>query len=184
MRAKEFRVIKGEKCWECCRCERWRSESEFHRDKRKLNGLDSRCRECRPIVAAEYYRRRNKEAERVTSNKWRAANRKKVRRLDRERYQRHRDEIKADRKEYRRKNPEKIKAQLAVNHAVRSGKLRRPAYCEICGARSEHIEGHHDSYDRDRWLVVTWLCSSCHKFLHTQRRRRQLRLEEVNYESS
>lgn len=175
------KVVRGEKCWRCSGCGRWKPESKFGIYKGRWNGLQGSCHEC-CAVSSTKWRRRNLEYDRARQNKrraanperarreyvrWRSENLELARRLCRESYQRNKDKIKAGKQEYRRKNPEKIQAQKAVKNASRSGKLIRPEYCEMCGDPGR-IEGHHDSYDPDRWLVVTWLCRKCHAFLHAR----------------
>jgi len=63
----------------------------------------------------------------------------------------------------RRDNPEKYKAQTAVSNAVRDGRLKKAASCEICG-NVGRVEGHHEDYSK--LLEVKWLCASCHRNLH------------------
>ena len=67
-------------------------------------------------------------------------------------------------KEYRKRNPEKIKAQNQLNYAVRSGKLKRLP-CQVCGV-TKRVHGHHVSYEQKDWLNVRWLCFKCHKMEH------------------
>ena len=62
---------------------------------------------------------------------------------------------------WRRKNPEKLKAQTILNNAVKNGKLKRLP-CLICG--NEDGEGHHSNYSKP--LFVKWLCPKHHKGLH------------------
>ena len=61
----------------------------------------------------------------------------------------------------------KALAHSAVYAAVADGSLIRPDCCEICGAACKP-EGHHDSYDEDRRLIVAWLCRSCHGRIHAK----------------
>lgn len=61
----------------------------------------------------------------------------------------------------RAKNPEKISARTAVNHAVTSGKLIRQP-CLRCSAAK--AEAHHLDYSKP--LEVEWLCHRCHRAEH------------------
>jgi hypothetical protein len=76
----------------------------------------------------------------------------------------------AARREYFRKyreanrekaNPEKVKAQSAVGHAIRDDRLVRQS-CEVCDDPRSH--GHHRDYSKP--LEVTWLCAICHSLVH------------------
>lgn len=63
--------------------------------------------------------------------------------------------------DWRRANPLKYTAHLAVQQALGAGRLERQA-CEVCGA--ETVDAHHDRYDEP--LNVRWLCRSHHVRLH------------------
>jgi ribosomal protein S27AE len=62
------------------------------------------------------------------------------------------------------------RAQTASRSAVAAGLIKKSETCEICGAGGR-IESHHDSYDRDRWLVVVWMCKRCHVRIPSQLKR-------------
>ena len=68
-------------------------------------------------------------------------------------------------KEYRERYPNKYKAHLLVNNAVRAGSLSKPAVCENCFS-DFHIVAHHHDYLKP--LEVTWLCEVCHKAWHNE----------------
>ena len=93
---------------------------------------------------------------------WRKANRERYLAYQRE-YQRRRRAagLNADaEREYRTRNPEKVAARMALNNAVRDGKLERLP-CEVCGAPSE---AHHEDYSKP--LEVRWLCPQHHREIH------------------
>lgn len=62
---------------------------------------------------------------------------------------------------WRRANPGKYEAHLAVQRAVKAGDLEKES-CEVCGA--EAVDAHHDQYDEP--LRVRWLCRRHHTRLH------------------
>ena len=62
---------------------------------------------------------------------------------------------------WRKANPEKRKAQTAVQRAVKRGTLVRP---EACACGNPKVEGHHADYSKP--LEVEWLCRRCHKRKH------------------
>jgi len=65
---------------------------------------------------------------------------------------------------WRLKNPDKYRAHLAVEKALRRGTLEKQP-CEVCGT-TKHIDGHHPNYQRP--LEVQWLCRCHHVRLHKQ----------------
>lgn len=56
---------------------------------------------------------------------------------------------------------ERHRARQAVGYALRIGKLAKPECCSECGADSDRIEAHHESYHAP--LEVKWLCRRCHE---------------------
>jgi hypothetical protein len=62
---------------------------------------------------------------------------------------------------WRRANPGKYEAHLAVQRAVKAGELDKQS-CEVCGV--EAVDAHHDQYDEP--LCVRWLCRRHHTRLH------------------
>jgi len=67
--------------------------------------------------------------------------------------------------EYAFRNPLKYRAQWKVMNALTKGRLRRPHYCERCGAQAR-VDAHHDNYERPLW--VRWLCRPCHSAVHRE----------------
>lgn len=73
------------------------------------------------------------------------------------------------RQRYLLEKPNKKKAGYYVHNALRSGKLKRPEYCEECGIKDwgkerSMIEGHHyKGYEPENWFNIKWLCTNCHK---------------------
>ena len=99
---------------------------------------------------------------------YRKKNRKKLRKYNKE-YNaelRKKTGYAYDRK-WRKKNPEKVKAQRLIQYAVRCGYLKKKP-CEKCGKKK--VEGHHDDYSKP--LKVRWLCTSCHQRYHSEKRRK------------
>lgn len=62
---------------------------------------------------------------------------------------------------WRKRHPERQRAQDTLRTAIRNGSLVRPNRCP-CG--SERPQAHHADYDKP--LEVTWLCRSCHLVEH------------------
>jgi ribosomal protein S27AE len=64
-------------------------------------------------------------------------------------------------KEWRKRNPEKVRAHWIVSNAIRYGKLKRQP-CEKCGNKKSHA--HHADYSKP--LEIKWLCHKCHWLEH------------------
>ena len=77
-------------------------------------------------------------------------------------YRRERERVKAIKRAWAERNPEKRRAQVAVGNAVRDGRLQKEP-CAVCG--TEKVQAHHDDYSKP--LEVTWLCASHHREAHT-----------------
>lgn len=62
-----------------------------------------------------------------------------------------------------KKNPSHKNAYMAVDAAIRCGKLVKPNCCQGCGRSAEEtrLSSHH--YDYTKPLDVIWLCAACHR---------------------
>lgn len=159
-------VVDGVECWVCLACKEIKPAERFCKHKRRHNGLNSICKDCQKIQNDAY--RANPEGlkkARACARRWNAANSERYR----ANIKRARTENKAARvvyeKAYDKANPEKRLAKRAVQTAVQQGRLSKPKACEVCES-SRPLDAHHDSYDRDRWLVVVWMCKRCHRWTH------------------
>ena len=137
----------------CNACETEKSAGDFYASNQ------SRCKEC---IKASVKKNRQENLERIRaydrlcgSMPHRVAARKEYQMT--EAYAESRN--KANQR-YLEAYPERNKARIAVNNAVRDGRLMRQP-CFICG---EKAEAHHPDYSRP--LDVVWLCDSHHKQTH------------------
>ncbi|KKM26317.1 hypothetical protein LCGC14_1585970 [marine sediment metagenome] len=53
----------------------------------------------------------------------------------------------------------KLRANWMVARSIKTGKIMTQP-CMVCG--DEKAEAHHDSYTKDNWLIVRWLCRKHH----------------------
>jgi hypothetical protein len=135
----------------CFKCGEEKPLSHFYKHPRMKDGHVNKCKDCnkKDVVQnrldnLDYYRQYDRERAKLD----------------------HRKELRARRKQlYLKNNPERYKANSAVNNAVRDGKIVKPEGCWFCGSQMG-VVGHHSSYDRP--LDVTWLCSSCHSRVHRE----------------
>lgn len=86
--------------------------------------------------------KKRNEYNKIYLREWRKNNRDKVRGYDQAR------------------EKHKVAARVAVNEAVRKGKIIRPKFCSNCKQRCKP-EAHHP--DHNKPLEIVWLCTSCHK---------------------
>src|SRR6266436_1025182 len=107
-------------------------------------------RRLKKIVYLRDYRVRNK----IRLNEW--ARNKRKSKLEQEK-------TSVQRRKWRKNNREAALAHLAVQFALRRGRLVKPKRCEDCNAEVP-LQGHHPNY-KER-LNVIWLCAACHKKAH------------------
>jgi hypothetical protein len=131
----------------CFKCHCEKPLEAFYKHAGMADGRLNKCKECTKKDVAEH----------------RQANLERVRSYDRMRAsQPHRLALqKRLMAEYVQKHPERRKAHLQVEWAVRKGQLERHP-CFVCGAQK--VEGHHPDYDRP--LDVVWLCVPHHRQAH------------------
>ena len=131
-------------CFKCGVCQ---PLSEFYKHKAMADGHLNKCKQCTKRDALEH---RNNNLE-------------KVREYDRERAKLdHRVRLNtAKTAEYRRKFPERYRANGLVAAAIRTGLLVKQP-CACCG--NIEVEAHHADYSRP--LDVVWLCPAHHKEIH------------------
>jgi len=55
-----------------------------------------------------------------------------------------------------------------MQRARKNGILVNPKICSKCKRKGIEIIAHHESYDKDKWLDVTWLCWACHHKRHKE----------------
>ena len=128
----------------CVKCGKEKSITDFYVHQGMLSGRLNYCKECvkervRNHSHTEHSRRINKE--------WLKTEKGKAK-------------LKRHTQRYRRLNPEKYKAHMVVNNALRCGKLIKQL-CEVCG--SKEVENHHNDYSKP--LEVRWLCRKHHRLL-------------------
>ena len=134
----------------CSVCLEEKPLAEFYFSTASREGRQSRCKPCSNKGVIDW---KKKNPERLAENikKYNTS----------ETMKRKRDEIKG-------MHPERTKAYAAVVKAIRNGVLVRPEECEVCRASARIIVGHHEDYSLP--LEVDWMCSSCHKNHHAQKK--------------
>lgn len=120
---------------------------EFDRSSRHLDGLSSRCADCRRAQGRARYAR-NREALVAHQRAYRAA---------------HPDRSAAYSKRWRERNPETVKKYFTARRVERArgrGSLIAPERCEQCGTSGTRILAAVGSY-AEPLLTIRWLCRRC-----------------------
>lgn len=130
----------------CIKCGAIKPLCEFYPHKQMKDGHLNMCKDCSKLEAKRH----------------RAANADLYRAYERTRSVLPHRRALADRIQaaWRGKHPERRAANLAVQYALRAGRLT-PLPCWVCG---EKAEAHHPDYSMP--LDVVWLCPRHHKQLH------------------
>lgn len=145
----------------CSKCGETKSSKEFNRQPRNRDGLTGCCKACAREQRVKYYAE-HRECEYAVSKVWREANKERIAANARAWRAANPDKVKVINQRIKEKYPERVKARMAVTHAITAGILVRQP-CEVCGATEVH--GHHDDYGNP--LEVRWLCSEHHTEHHT-----------------
>ena len=156
----------------CTRCRRLRIKTNFYPDRREKDGLMRRCKSCYDMVTKGDYNDINAQ---IYARRY---------------YRKNKPKVLLKTQEYRKNYPDRINAHKAVHKALKDGILVKPDSCANlkCSRKGVgRIEAHHESYKKENWLDVIWLCSSCHKLINKRtlriRRKRKSRAMKNVFQS-
>lgn len=147
----------------------------FRPDPRWPCKYHSRCRKCECVTNTRY-NAAHRDALRIAKAKWKATHPEIIRTSNAKFYKTHpeffakwrvanRETIRKNRAKWHTANPGAKKAHVAIESAIKAGRLTRPTRCEICG-HSGRIELHHPDYSQPLRIVAT--CRPCHVAIHKQ----------------
>ena len=156
---------------ECFKCKIFKPLSEFYKHSRMADGHLNKCKECTKKdshkhrkenleAVLEYDRNRPNREDRVKQTTERIS---RLCKEDKEFFLK----VKQKTADWRKRYPQKYKAQCAANNAVRDGRLIKKTNCEHCGSDGK-LQKHHWSYEEEHWLDVIWLCTNCHGREHAR----------------
>ena len=128
-------------CNKCLGC--YEAEDGFYRHPQTADGFLGACKMC-TLIRIHTYRVENIE---------------KIRQYDRERGSHNKP---GHFLEWKRKNPEKYRAHVILNNALKRGEIIKEL-CEVCG--EIYVHGHHDDYSKP--LDVNWLCPIHHSAIQS-----------------
>jgi hypothetical protein len=123
----------------CGDCGEEKSSPDFDKRAASKDGLSAKCKKCQKVY--DVARRDN-------------AKRKAQRKQN---YEENKGRHTTYTRKWRERNPEKYKAHIILNNAVRDGKIIK-GVCEEC--QSSDVEAHHE--DHAKPLEVRWLCPKHH----------------------
>jgi len=129
----------------CCKCKAEKPIGEYWANKSTIDKKDKYCISCRKESSSKNEKRKSVMDKRVSFRKTEIG-RKMVAKIN---------------DKWRKNNPEKHSAHLAVRKAVKNGDIVK-GLCEVCN--SNEVEGHHDDYGKP--LNVRWLCKEHHIEAH------------------
>lgn len=130
----------------CIRCGMVKPITEYYKHPQMGDGHLNKCKACC----------------RSDATKHRGENLEKVRAYDRNRAKdpERAKAAAAVAKRWRNEDRRRAAAHNAVARALRAGAIKALP-CERCA--DEKVVAHHESYNEDQRLVVTWLCQTCHE---------------------
>lgn len=149
----------------CFKCGIDKPVTEFYRHSAMTDGLLGKCKTCARADVQANYALRREQYQQYEKERSRLPHRIEAGK----RYQRTPEGKAAHARAlrgYQDRCPEKKRATVTVNNAVRDGRLFKQP-CEICG--EQKVEAHHDDYSKP--LEVRWLCIKHHKEHHRKLRK-------------
>lgn len=152
----------------CFKCGIEKTLSEFYQHKQMADGHLNKCKACTKSDVLkhrienierimEYDRNRPNAKERVLKNT------ERVKRIKSENNEHYLKTILEPKEKWNKENRYKKSAHSKVKRSI-TMKDGKPNQCQLCGTRSDELEGHH--YDYSKPLDVTWLCKRCHSLAH------------------
>lgn len=156
----------AEQGYKCCkRCEETKPLGEFYPHKRLKDGHTNECKVCVCGQVSKWQKANRKRAN-ERKLRWSRENRERVTESKKRWEEENREQVNASSARMRRLYPEKVRARLLLNNAVRDGRTIKPKVCAGCGEEPEphKLHGHHPDYRKP--LEVEWLCVECHAGEH------------------
>lgn len=145
----------------CFKCKKSKDLSCFYKHSGMFDGYLGKCKECTKKDSISH--RESKKEYYKSYDRYRALLPHRI--MARQVYQNSHEAMKKRLigiKKWQSNNPEKRKAQIALNNAIRDEKIFKNP-CELCGSIKK-IHGHHDDYSKP--LKVNWLCARHHLSVH------------------
>ena len=148
----------------CSKCNQIKPSSDFYKKRSHKSGHQGYCKICHGIHSRNWLR-----SPKGTKYKNRYKASKKGKEILN---QCHKKYIKSEKGKammmrVREKYPNRVKARVAVNHAIRDGMLPSTLFllCSKCKKPAQQYH-HHKGYAPEHWLDVIPICKKCHNSEH------------------
>lgn len=154
----------------CNKCHIEKPLREFYKNVANKDKHTSNCKICnRKQKRASYYR--NHDARKTYAMKYNHSDRGRAARKRYTQTQKGKTALEESHKRTHARYPERYKAKIAVNNAIKAGRIT-PVYteqCYYCGITAEQYH-HHLGYLREHWLDVLPVCRTCHTECHSKKK--------------
>jgi hypothetical protein len=144
----------------CKGCKEDLDESCFGKCKAVKSGLKPRCNAC---YAEETRLYRLTDRSKAVTKSYRSS--ESTKKYMRDYAIENKDSIALAQKKHSESHPYAAKARRMVNNKLRYNKITKPNRCEVCNS-VKPLQAHRDSYEKSRWLDITWMCIGCHTDWH------------------
>lgn len=147
----------------CFKCGECRPLSDFYKHPRMADGHLNKCKSCTKRDVSK--NRQDNQEYYKSYDKARAGleHRVEARRAYAQTEQGKKVHTRAITK-YRKEHPDRYKAQVALNNAVRDGRVIPWPVCAVDTCEESLVEAHHPDYSEP--LQVVWLCKCHHNEIH------------------
>ncbi len=154
----------GDKMKLCTKCHKPKILSEFHIDRTKKDGHRPDCKICDSLRSRLYAKTEKGRASHKRSNNSEKgkASRKRYSQTEKGKLTQ-----KASHERTYTRYPERRKAIIAVNNAVKLGKIPniKTRKCYFCYEQAQQYH-HYKGYELKFWLDVIPTCRKCHRYIH------------------
>ena len=136
----------------CTQCKQFKAISEFHKNRRRNNGLQSHCKSCAVIMNKKY--RQTKKGKIYQKHYQKLYFQSENGKAAHKRY-RQSEKYKSVRKKFKSRNPNFIKAKNAVNDAIRAGKMQKASSykCAHCPKQAQQYHHHKENIQMNKLII-------------------------------
>ena len=148
----------------CTKCKEIKAFSEFRKNKISKDGYAYYCKSCMDIYAQKY---KDTENYRHSKAKYRKSPKNKIAQNRYNKSKKGRKTRLVNVIKYQKRNPEKLRAQHAVNHQIERGNIVKANFqsCFVCNQKASQYH-HYNGYKKANWFKIIPVCTKCHRYIH------------------